>query len=142
MVLASTVCQSPVPVVSGNNVTLEVLAVTLDEGWPVWAWPVVKASDIARLTASVPPIFFMSLVFMFSCVPEPGLFWEDYAESVLEWVCHSAQPGFQFSPIPSFLAHPRQNETLPGDFTILSFEIFVFIFRLQQRPRCGGCVGH
>jgi hypothetical protein len=51
IVFARTVCQSPVPVVSGNSVILEVLAVTLAEGC-CCAWAVPIASDIAKLKAA------------------------------------------------------------------------------------------
>src|SRR5947208_2359321 len=56
MVLDSTVCQSPVPVVSGNNVRLAVLAVTLDD----WALADPIATGNARVTAMMLPMRLLS----------------------------------------------------------------------------------
>src|SRR5919109_3993857 len=65
MVLDSNVDHS-CPVVLPTNVRLAVLAVTLAEGW-LWAWPVVAASDKARLRASIPPI----ILLVFVCIMFP-----------------------------------------------------------------------
>src|SRR2546429_9780312 len=99
MVLASTVCQPPVPAVSGNKVSWVVLAVTFAEGW-LWACPVVKASGRASLSATIPTINFALFTFiMFSFRLEPIWLYGARAESVLDLVqCCQHDPTF-----PAFL---------------------------------------
>src|SRR5439155_10135921 len=87
MVLASNVCQPPVPVVFGNNVRLAVLAVTLEDGC-CWfcasAVPIARGN--ARLKAARPlrtlPIF----VFMFFTFCQENLFLQNEpCPEVLRW---------------------------------------------------------
>ena len=56
------------------------------------------------------------------------------AEPVLEWVGLSFSTT-RVSPFPSCLAHPRQNETLPEGFEILSVDIHIHASNLQRRGR-------
>ncbi len=67
MVLYSTVCQSVDLLVGCINVRSAVLAVTLDEGWLVWALAVPIASGNAKLKAMILPI--RLLIFLVMCSP-------------------------------------------------------------------------
>src|SRR6266550_7612372 len=107
MVLENSVCHPAVPVVSFTNMRLAVLAVTLDEGWLVWAWPVTAASTTASV--NIPPInllFFVS--FMFPFLLEPMWLYRGRAESALA-LGFSGFSTVRFFPISSQLAHTRQN---------------------------------
>src|SRR5437773_12372297 len=82
MVLENSVCHPAVPVVSFTNMRLAVLAVTFDEGWLVWAWPVTAPSTTASV--NIPPINLLLFVFiMFLFLPEPMWLYRGRAASVL-----------------------------------------------------------
>src|SRR5262245_54967029 len=97
MLLDSTVCQSPVPVVSGNNTIRDVLAVTLAEGCWFWAWPVATANETTIVNASMEPIHLLVLCFMvFLCASRTQVVLNSSCRPVLE--CVRSRQHDQLSP--------------------------------------------
>src|SRR5437667_5266557 len=130
MVLDSNVCQPPVPVVDGNNVRLAVLAVTLAEGWLVWAYP-LTAARLSATIATMNGLFFTFIMFPFLLEP---YFWEDRAEPVLELGFSVLQHNPYFPT--SLLLDAQAPKRLPSRLRWIFFRPECFPMERERVHRC------